>query len=69
MDILGNYTTKWGMEINPSKNEVMIYNDPMKRKQNDIFHSVKNQIIRITKPYKYLGVILRLIATAHSYCA
>ena len=58
MDILGNYTTKWGMEINPSKTKVMIFNDPMKRKENDIFYSVNDQIIRITKSYKYLGVIL-----------
>ena len=38
--------------------EVMIFNDPMKRKEKDIFYSVNNQIIRITKSYKYLGVIL-----------
>ena len=49
MDILGNYTTKWGMKINPSKTKVMIFNDAMKRKVNDIFYSVNNQIIRITK--------------------
>ena len=30
MDILGNYTIKWGMEINPGKTKVMIFKDPMK---------------------------------------
>ena len=53
MDILGNYTIKWDMEINPGKTKVMIFNDPMKRKENDIFYSVNNQIIRITKSYKF----------------
>ena len=66
MDTLGNYTTKWGMEINPSKTKIMIFNDPMKRKENEIFRSVNNQIIRITKSYKYLGIILN---DKHSYKA
>ena len=66
MDTLGNYTTKWSMEINPSKTKIMIFNDPMKRKENEIFHSVNNQIIRITKSYKYLGIILN---NKHSYKA
>ena len=30
----------------------------MKRKENDIFNSVNNEIIPITTSYKYLGVIL-----------
>ena len=37
MDIVGNYTIKCGMEIHPGKTVVMIFNDPMKRKENDIF--------------------------------
>ena len=36
----------------------------MKRKENDIFYSVNNQIIRITISYKYLVVILN---NKHSY--
>ena len=66
MDILGNYTIKWGMEINSVKTKVMIFNDPMKRKENDIFYSVNNQIIRITKSYEYFEVILN---NKHSYKA
>ena len=66
MDILGNYTIKWGMEIKRGKTKVIIFNDPMKRKENGIFYSVNNRIIRITKSYKYLGVILN---NKHSYKA
>ena len=33
MQVLGNYTVKWNMEINSSKTKVMIFNDPRKRKK------------------------------------
>ena len=35
---LGNYATKWKLEINPEKSKVMIFNDPKKRKEKDIFY-------------------------------
>ena len=56
------------MEINPSKTKVMISNDPMKRKESNIFYSSKQsdqsyyQITRI----RYLGVISE---NKHSYKA
>ena len=44
----------------------MIFNGPIKRKEKDMSHSVNNQVIRITKSYNYLGVILN---SKHSYKA
>ena len=35
---LGNYATKWKMEINPGKSKVMIFNDPGEKKEKDIFY-------------------------------
>ena len=35
---LGNYATKWKLEINPEKSKVMIFNDLKKRKEKDIFY-------------------------------
>ena len=40
--------------INSSKTKVMIFNDPKKRKEGDIFE----HNIHISKSYKYLGIIL-----------
>ena len=34
---LGNYATKWKMEINPEKSKVMIFNDPKKGKRRIYF--------------------------------
>ena len=46
------------MEINSSKTKVMIFNDPRKRKEGDIFGKINEHNIHISKSYKYLGVIL-----------
>ena len=58
MQVLGNYTVTWNMEINSSKTKVMIFNDPRKRKEGDIFGRINEHNIHISKSYKYLGVIL-----------
>ena len=58
MQVLGNYTVKWNMEINSSETKVMIFNDPRKRKEGDIFCRINEHNIHISKSYKYLGVIL-----------
>ena len=60
MQALGNYTTKWNMEINSDKTKVMIFSDPEKRKEKDLFHAINNHNIYVTKPYKYLRVILNI---------
>ena len=54
------------MEINPKKSKVMIFNDPKKRKETDLFSTINQRNILVTKSYKYLGVILN---TKHSYNA
>ena len=66
MQALGNYTTKWNMEINSDKTKVMIFNDPKKRKEKDLFYATNNHNIYMTNSYKYLGVILN---NKHSYKA
>ena len=58
MQVIGNYTVKWNMDINSSKTKVMIFNDPRKRKEGDIFGRINEHNIHISKSYKYLGVIL-----------
>ena len=40
MKTLGNYTNRWDMEINSSKTKVMVFNDPKKRKEGDIFDKI-----------------------------
>ena len=64
MEIPGKYTIKWNMEIIPKKSEVMIFNNPKKRKDEEFFCVINN--ILTTKSYKYLGVILN---AKHSYKA
>ena len=58
MQILGNYTVRWNMEINSSETKVMIFNDPRRRKEGDIFGRINEHKRHISKSYKYLGVIL-----------
>ena len=58
MKTLGNYTSRWDMEINSSKTKVMVFNDPKKRKERGIFDKINNHDIHITNSYKYLGVIV-----------
>ena len=66
MQALGSYIEKWNMEINPKKSKVMIFNDPKKRKETDLFSTINQRNILVNKSYKYLGVILN---TKHSYKA
>ena len=58
MKTLGNYTNRWDMEINSCKTKVMVFNDPKKRKEGDIFKKINNHDIHITNSDKYLGVIV-----------
>ena len=60
MQALGNYATKWNMEISSDKTKVMIFSDPKKRKEKDLFYVINNHDIYVTKSYKYLGVILNI---------
>ena len=58
MKTLRNYTNRWDMEINSRKKKVMVFHDPKKRKEVDIFDKINNHDIHITNSYKYLGVIV-----------
>ena len=48
MKILGNYINRWDMEINSYKRKVMVFNDPKKRKEGDIFEKINNHNIHFT---------------------
>ena len=56
MRILGSYSDKFELEINPKKTKVMIFNDKSKTLGNTIFGLIGNHEIKTTNHYKYLGV-------------
>lgn len=63
---LEDYCTKWGMEVNTSKSEIMIFRRGGRIARNEEW-KYKGQDLRIVNEYCYLGVILtpRMVFSKH----
>lgn len=57
IQILGDYCSKWNLRINMEKTKVMEFRF-QRRKDPSPSYSLYNQIIEVTKSYRYLGIIL-----------
>ena len=57
IQILGDYCSKWNLRINMEKTKVMEFRF-QRRKDPSPPYSLHNQIIEVTKSYRYLGIIL-----------
>ena len=57
LDVLNKYCDAWGLQINPKKTKVLIFNKSGKLIRPNMILKIGEQIIESTKSYCYLGII------------
>ena len=55
---LENYCSKWGLNVNPKKTKVIVFNRSFSKEVKNLLFSIHGNIIETVKSYTYLGVVV-----------